>query len=75
MTVAEIVQIAGPTLVVLGGVWRLSGRLSAIETVIDRELNPNGGKSLRDRVVRIEAQLDAYRLNRWDEPEGTPQGF
>lgn len=62
----------------VGGVWYLSGRLSSIEqkvesmnAVVRRELTPNGGDSLRDRVVRIESQLHANRLNRFDEPRGT----
>lgn len=36
---------------------RMEGRLKRVETIVARELNPNGGDSLRDRVVRIEARM------------------
>jgi hypothetical protein len=44
------------------------GRLHAIE----KQLSPNGGDSLFDRVARIER---AVTPNRFADPNGTPQGF
>jgi S-adenosylmethionine synthetase len=44
------------------------GRLHAIE----KQLSPNGGDSLFDRVARIER---AVSPNRFADPNGTPQGF
>lgn len=36
---------------------RMEGRVKRVETIVARELTPNGGESLRDRVVRIEARM------------------
>lgn len=80
-TIVGVVVGAGVTIAVsgVGGIWYLSGRLSAIEgkvtaveKVVSRELTPNGGDSLRDRVVRIEAHMYANRINLYDEPDGSP---
>lgn len=42
---------------------RAESRLKRIETIVERELTRNGGTSLRDRVVRIEYQLQSLNHN------------
>lgn len=46
----------------------VDARLHAIE----KELSPNGGESLFDKVNRIEHLVQPRRFN---DPEGTPHGF
>jgi len=46
----------------------IDGRLHAIE----KQLSPNGGDSLFDRVARIERAVTPHRFA---DPNGTPQGF
>ena len=45
---------------------RLVIQVTRIQSIVERELQPNGGDSLRDRVVRIEAQFHAHLLNKAD---------
>jgi hypothetical protein len=46
----------------------VNARLYAIE----KELSPNGGESLFDKVTRIEKLVQPKR---YGDPNGTPQGF
>jgi hypothetical protein len=46
----------------------VDARLHAIE----KELSPNGGESLFDKVARIERAVSPHRFG---DPSGTPQGF
>lgn len=40
---------------------------------IEKQLSPNGGESLFDKVARIERTVSPPRFG--TDPEGTPQGF
>ena len=60
---------------------RVMIRVERLATVVDRELTPNGGSSLRDRVVRIELSLQALHHQHafdtetphgWDPPDRIP---
>lgn len=55
--------IAGGLVAGTGLLIRLLVQVTRIQSVVERELSVNSGHSLRDRVVRIEAQLHAHLLN------------
>ena len=40
---------------------KLEGRVASIQRVVNRELNPNGGTSIRDRVIRTEVLLESLK--------------
>lgn len=63
MTETIVAAIIAPAvLAAVGLLVRLKVDVSRIDNTVRRELTANGGSSLRDRVVRIEAQLEAIRL-------------
>lgn len=40
------------------GVYRLAKRVDETNSLVHRELRPNGGSSLRDAINRVEAKVD-----------------
>ena len=63
-TGSTIVVIAG-VIVAIGTLWRmvlrpLGLRLGALATIVERELEPNGGSSLRDQIDAIGTDLTAH---------------
>ncbi len=82
MTNFELMAVFVPVAVTgVGVLIRVMIRLERVVTIVDRELNPNGGSSLRDRIVRMETELavmchgQADRVetpHRWDDPDGHP---
>lgn len=69
MPVGEIVAVVSVALSVISAVvlvtWKLAQRLasidakiSRIDSTVKRELEPNGGRSLKDRVMQHGRKLD-----------------
>ena len=48
------------------GAYRLAKRIDETNTLVQRELRPNGGSSLRDVINRVEAKVDdaVHRLGK-----------
>lgn len=48
------------------GVYRLAKRIDETNALVQRELRPNGGSSLRDVINRVEANVDdaVHRLGK-----------
>lgn len=61
---STVVIIAG-VVVAVGTLWRMvlrpiGARLAALAVVVERELEPNAGSSLRDQIDAIRADLTAH---------------
>jgi hypothetical protein len=61
---STVVVIAG-VVVAIGTLWRMvlrpiGTRLGALAIIVERELEPNGGDSLRDQIDAIRADLIAH---------------
>jgi len=59
MSVGEWTAVGGLVLAVLTAIY--SSMRFMVKSIM-RELSPNGGKSLKDQVSRIEARLDQLLL-------------
>lgn len=81
-----VAVVAGILFPASGGVWYLSGRLASIEgnlsrmsqkidsqhDIIQKELTMNGGRSVKDTVIRLDERINGPAFHRWDDPDGTP---
>lgn len=81
-----VAVVSGVLFPAAGGMWYLSGRLASIEgnlarmsekidvqhNIIKKELTMNGGRSVKDTVIRLDERLNGPAGHRWDEPGGTP---
>lgn len=82
MTEILVASLVAPAVLAsVGMLIRVMVRVERLATVVERELNPNAGSSLRDRVMRIELSLQALHHRHaydtetphgWDSPDGTP---
>lgn len=56
-----LVGLTGVLVTIVGGTFalliRTERRLASVEEIVKRELSPNSGKSLRDRIVRMEYRI------------------
>ena len=66
--VGAVVQLAAATVAIgvllraATGIYRFVRRIDAVHEVVVRELQPNGGSSLRDAVARIDRRVHTIEV-------------